>query len=87
MSRFMLALKAIICEYQEISTYIFDEIDVGISGKTAETVAEKFTDIAKSVQVIAISHLPQICAFSDVSFAIKKNYRWRKNSYPNTQTN
>lgn len=72
MSRFMLALKAIICEYQEISTYIFDEIDVGISGKTAETVAEKFADISKTVQVIAISHLPQICAFSDVSFAIEK---------------
>lgn len=72
MSRFMLALKAIICEYQEISTYIFDEIDVGISGKTAETVAEKFADISKSIQVIAISHLPQICAFSDVSFAIEK---------------
>lgn len=72
MSRFMLALKAIICEYQEVSTYIFDEIDVGISGKTAETVAEKFIDISKTVQVIAISHLPQICAYSDVSFAIEK---------------
>lgn len=72
MSRFMLALKAIISEYQDISTYIFDEIDVGISGKTAETVAEKFADISKSVQVIAISHLPQICAFSDVSFSIEK---------------
>ena len=72
MSRFMLALKAIISEYQDISTYIFDEIDVGISGKTAETVAEKFADISKNVQVIAISHLPQICAFSDVSFAIEK---------------
>ena len=72
MSRFMLALKAIICEYQEISTYIFDEIDVGISGRTAETVAEKFVDISSSVQVIAISHLPQICAYSDVSFAIRK---------------
>ena len=72
MSRFMLALKAIICDYQEISTYIFDEIDVGISGKTAEIVAEKFADISKSTQVIAISHLPQICAFSDCSFAIEK---------------
>lgn len=72
MSRFMLALKAIISEYQDISTYIFDEIDVGISGKTAQTVAEKFADISKNVQVIAISHLPQICAFSDVSFAIRK---------------
>jgi DNA repair protein RecN (Recombination protein N) len=69
----MLALKAIISEYQDISTYIFDEIDVGISGKTAQTVAEKFVDISKQVQVIAISHLPQICAFSDVSFLIQKS--------------
>ena len=73
MSRFMLALKAITSEYQEVSTYIFDEIDVGISGNTAVTVAEKFADLAKNIQVIAISHLPQICAFSDCSFAIVKS--------------
>ena len=72
MSRFMLALKTIISEYQDISTYIFDEIDVGISGKTAQIVAEKFVDIARNVQVISISHLPQICSFSDASFVIKK---------------
>ncbi|MBE5742234.1 MAG: DNA repair protein RecN [Clostridiales bacterium] len=72
MSRFMLSLKAIIAEYQDISTYIFDEIDVGISGKTAQTVAEKFIDISKKVQVIAISHLPQICAFADNSYLIEK---------------
>ena len=72
MSRFMLALKAITSEYQDVSTYIFDEIDVGISGNTAITVAEKFTGLAKNIQVIAISHLPQICAFSDCSFSIVK---------------
>ena len=43
-----------------------------ISGKTAQIVAEKFVDIAKNVQVISISHLPQICSFSDTSFVIKK---------------
>ena len=72
MSRFMLSLKTVISSYHSISTYIFDEIDAGISGKTAETVAEKFSQIAKNVQVIAISHLPQIVSFSDVSFKISK---------------
>ncbi|MBQ9782295.1 MAG: DNA repair protein RecN [Clostridia bacterium] len=73
MSRFMLALKAITSEYQTVSTYIFDEIDVGISGNTAVTVAENFADLSKNIQVIAISHLPQICAFSDCSFQIAKS--------------
>ncbi len=72
MSRFMLSLKTVISSYHSISTYIFDEIDAGISGKTAETVAEKFSQIAKNVQVIAISHLPQIVSFSDASFKISK---------------
>ena len=72
MSRFMLSLKTVISTYHSISTYIFDEIDAGISGKTAETVAEKFSQIAKNVQVIAISHLPQIVSFSDASFKISK---------------
>lgn len=72
MSRFMLALKTIISDYQEIYTYLFDEIDVGISGKIADTVAKKFALIAKNTQVIAISHLPQITAFSDSSVLIEK---------------
>lgn len=72
MSRFMLSLKTVISSYHSISTYIFDEIDAGISGKTAETVAEKFSQIAKNIQVIAISHLPQIVSFSDASFKISK---------------
>lgn len=72
MSRFMLALKTIISEYQDISTYVFDEIDVGISGATAEVVAKKFADIAKSTQIIAVSHLPIVCAMSDVNIKISK---------------
>lgn len=73
MSRFMLAVKAIISEYQEIGTYIFDEIDVGLGGNTGWIVSEKFAKIAKNTQVIAISHLPQICAAADVSIMISKN--------------
>lgn len=72
MSRFMLSLKTVVSAYHEISTYIFDEIDAGISGKTAEIVAEKFSKIAKKIQVIAISHLPQIVSFADSSFKIAK---------------
>lgn len=72
MSRFMLALKTIISGYQDISTYVFDEIDVGISGATADVVARKFADISRNVQVIAVSHLPQVCAMSDTSLKISK---------------
>lgn len=72
MSRFMLALKVITSGYQDISTYVFDEIDVGISGATAEVVAKKFADISRKTQVLAISHLPVVCAMSDVPIKISK---------------
>ena len=72
MSRFMLSLKVITSDYQEISTYVFDEIDAGLSGETSLTVAKMFAKISKNTQVIAISHLPQICAMSDVSLKIEK---------------
>ena len=71
MSRFMLALKT-----QTIggcATYIFDEIDAGISGITAGIVAKHFAQISKNRQIIAISHLPQIAAMSDLSLLIKKD--------------
>jgi DNA repair protein RecN (Recombination protein N) len=72
MSRFMLALKVQTSKCNEISTFVFDEIDAGISGIVANTVGEKLCKISKNVQVICISHLPQICAMSDVSFLIYK---------------
>ena len=72
LSRFMLAMKACLKDMNGISTYIFDEIDAGISGITARSVAEKFTDIAKNTQIIAVSHLPQICAAGDKNFLISK---------------
>lgn len=72
MSRFMLAVKAQLKNLNGISTYIFDEIDAGISGYTADTVAKKFKHMAKSTQIIAVSHLPQICAASDNQFLIYK---------------
>ena len=72
LSRFMLAMKACLKDLNGISTYIFDEIDAGISGITARSVAEKFMDIAKNTQIIAVSHLPQICAAGDKNFLISK---------------
>ena len=72
LSRFMLAIKTQLKELNGISTYIFDEIDAGISGLTANKVAEKFIAISRATQVIAVSHLPQICAAGDANFLIYK---------------
>lgn len=72
-SRFMLAVKAQSAKYDTVSTYIFDEIDAGISGKTASVVAEKLYKISRGVQVIAITHLPQIASFADNSLFISKS--------------
>ena len=71
MSRLMLAIKTQ-ADGGEAATYLFDEIDAGISGKTARTVAEKFAAIAKRKQVIAVSHLAQIVAMADKNFLIAK---------------
>lgn len=73
MSRLMLAIKTKTSDENDISTYIFDEIDAGISGATAQVVAEKFADIAKSKQIIAVSHLAQIAAMADENYLISKS--------------
>ncbi len=72
MSRFMLAVKTQLSDVNEISTYIFDEIDAGISGKTAKVVGEKLARIAMNTQIIAVSHLAQIAVMSDSEFLIEK---------------
>ena len=72
MSRFMLAIKTQLKDLNGISTYIFDEIDAGISGYTAATVAKKFINISQSTQILAVSHLPQVCAASRTQFLIYK---------------
>ena len=71
-SRFMLAVKTQTAKFNNISTFIFDEIDSGISGNTAKTVAQKFAKIAKDTQIIAITHLPQIAAMGDANYLIEK---------------
>lgn len=72
MSRIMLAFKSIISNYDEIETLIFDEIDTGVSGFTANIVGNKIKELSTKRQVIAISHLPQIVALGDSHFKIYK---------------
>ena len=72
LSRIMLAIKAVMADKDEIETLIFDEIDVGISGRTAQKVSEKMALIGKEHQVICITHLAQIAAMADRHFLIEK---------------
>ncbi|MCI9617148.1 MAG: DNA repair protein RecN [Eubacterium sp.] len=72
LSRIMLAIKSILATEDEIETLIFDEIDTGISGKTASMVAEKLARISKNHQVLCISHLAQIAAMADNHYLIQK---------------
>ena len=72
LSRIMLALKSVLAKRDSIGTLIFDEIDSGISGKTAQLVADRMADIAAGRQVIAITHLPQIASHADTHFLIEK---------------
>ena len=75
LSRIMLALKAILADRDQIETLIFDEIDTGISGRTAQKVSEKMAVIGKSHQVLCITHLPQIAAMADTHFEIEKHQK------------
>ncbi|MBE5877668.1 MAG: DNA repair protein RecN [Lachnospiraceae bacterium] len=72
LSRIMLAIKTVLASRDRIPTMIFDEIDTGISGKTAWKVSEKLGVIAKNHQIICITHLPQIAAMADHHFMIAK---------------
>ncbi|MBQ5431082.1 MAG: DNA repair protein RecN [Lachnospiraceae bacterium] len=72
MSRIMLALKTVLAGQDDIQTMIFDEIDSGISGRTATAVGKMLSSVAKQHQVILITHLPQIAARSDRHFLIEK---------------
>jgi DNA repair protein RecN (Recombination protein N) len=73
LSRIMLAIKSILASEEDVDTLIFDEIDTGISGKTAQMVAEKMAKISMKHQVICISHLSQIAAMADHHYLIEKN--------------
>ena len=75
LSRIMLALKTVLADTDEIPTLIFDEIDTGISGRTAQKVSKKLKEIAASHQVICITHLPQIASMADRHFEIEKSVK------------
>ena len=72
LSRFMLAVKNIISDVDGIQTMVFDEIDTGISGKTAQVVAEKLYNISTDKQVLAVTHLPQLASMADAHYLINK---------------
>ncbi len=72
LSRIMLAVKTVIADRDDTQTLIFDEIDAGISGKTAQMVAEKLKELSQGRQIICITHLPQIAAYADAHFLIEK---------------
>lgn len=72
LSRIMLAIKSVLADKDEIDTLIFDEIDVGVSGRTAQKVSEKLSMIAGSHQVVCITHLAQIAAMADAHYIIEK---------------
>lgn len=72
LSRIMLAIKTVFADVDRIETLIFDEIDVGISGRTAQKVSEKMSILGKRHQIICITHLAQIAAMADTHFVIEK---------------
>lgn len=72
LSRIMLAIKSVLADTDDIPTLIFDEIDTGISGRTAQKVAEKLSRIGRTHQVLCITHLAQIAAMADRHFLIEK---------------
>lgn len=73
LSRIMLAIKSVLADKDDIETLIFDEIDVGVSGRTAQKVSEKLSMIAGNHQVLCITHLPQIAAMADSHYIIEKS--------------
>ena len=73
LSRIMLAMKSCLANQDDTPTLVFDEIDVGISGRTAQKVAEKMSILSRHHQVICITHLPQIAAMADAHYLIEKN--------------
>ena len=73
MSRIMLAVKAILAQYSKLPTLIFDEIDTGVSGEIAIRMGEIMKEMSKTMQIFAITHLPQIAAKGDAHFKVFKS--------------
>lgn len=78
LSRIMLAIKSVFADSDQMETMVFDEIDVGISGRTAQKVSEKMCILGNRHQIICITHLPQIAAMADEHFVIEKTVEKEK---------
>ncbi|MEH7095143.1 DNA repair protein RecN [Neobacillus vireti] len=75
LSRIMLALKSIFSKHQGVTSIIFDEVDTGVSGRVAQSIAEKIYKVAVGSQVLCISHLPQVAAMADTHLYIAKDIK------------
>ena len=73
LARIMLAMKNVLAEQDQVATLIFDEVDTGVSGRAAQKVAEKLRSVAKSKQVLCVTHLPQLAALASTHFLIDKH--------------
>ena len=72
-SRVMLALKSILARHDRLPVVVFDEIDAGVSGRIAQAVGQSLKKLAGAIQVIVITHLPQIAGLADTHFAVSKS--------------
>lgn len=72
LSRIMLAIKSVLAEKDEVETLIFDEVDTGVSGRAAQKIAIKLAELAKSHQILCVTHLAQLATFADTHFRIEK---------------
>ena len=75
LARIMLAMKNVLAEQDQVATLIFDEVDTGVSGRAAQKVAEKLRSVAKSKQVLCVTHLPQLAALASTHLLIAKEER------------
>ena len=75
LARIMLAMKNVLAEQDKVSTLIFDEVDTGVSGRAAQKVAEKLKSVARTKQVLCVTHLPQLAAMGDTHLLIAKGER------------
>jgi DNA repair protein RecN (Recombination protein N) len=73
MSRIMLGLEVVIAKSHPVGTYIFDEVDAGVGGKAAIEVGKRLHALAQNAQVIVVTHLPQVAAWADTHFVVKKS--------------
>lgn len=73
LSRIMLALEVVLAESEPVGTYIFDEVDAGVGGKAAVEVGRRLRQLSQFAQVIVVTHLPQVAAWADSHFVVRKN--------------